>query len=319
MEAGDCCRDDTVAGLTPADRYVALVETERNHKLLEWLAALGGAITVVAVVVKAVASLPPVKSYFSDRREYKKMRDREQDVLKAILTSRIGKIIRQDDDTSHSIKLVPVTNGSSVWKSHLDVAGSWYVSALEYLVSEGYLSKRDGEGGSTYILTSPGERVIERFANRLCSHQFTGRFRDGVHQAKLARLNTQMLIGTVHTAIGAEPLGMETEPYANILCIPPAEQNDGVVAKAYIIAEGLPVAKGDTVFVKFEDTPYHIHTYLTPRWAGNRFLGEGEKQVPTATLAVRDIQPSGNGNQILSLSPGRLMRPVRTGGDNGDA
>lgn len=128
-----------------------------------------------------------------------------------------------------------------------------------------------------------------------------------------------MLTGTVHTAIGAEPLGVETQPYANIFCIPPAEQKDGVVAKAYIIAEGLPVAKGDTVFVKFEDPPYQIHTYLTPRWAGNRFLGEREKQVPTATLTVRGIQPSGNGNQILSLSPGRLMRSVRPGGDNDDA
>ena len=283
--------------------------------MFEWLSVLGS-ISGIAVIVKAVLSFPPVKSYFSDRREYKKMGDTERDILKAIKTTRTGTIIRQDDEISHSVKLIPVANGPDVWKSHLNVAGLWYVSALEHLVSEGYLRKKDGEEGSIYNLTSLGERFIGRFAKRLCSHQYTGRFRDDFHQAKLARLNTQMLTGTLHTAIGAEPLGVETQPYANIFCIPPAEQKNGVVAKAYIIAEGLPVAKGYTVFVKFEGTPYHIHTYLTPRWSGNRFLGEGEKQVPTATLAVKDIQPSGNGNQILSLSPGRLMRPVKSGGDN---
>lgn len=270
------------------------------------LSALGDFANIVLAVIAvfALTRIMDLESYFSDRRKYRSMDGRVRDMLKAINTTRMG-IIRPEGGINQFIHLIPHTNGPNVRESHLAVSRSWYMPALEYLVGEGFLIQEDSEECSIYKLTSSGERFIEKFAKRLYSHRFTGRFKDGVHQAKLARLNTQVLTGTVHTAIGAEPLGVETQPYANIFCIPPAEQKDGVVAKAYIIAEGLPVAKGDTVFVKFEDAPYHIHTYLTPRWAGNRFLGEGEKQVPTAAFGVKDIQPSGNGFQILSLSQER--------------
>lgn len=268
---------------------------------MEWLLAAFGAISGVAVVVKAVALFPPVKSYFSDRREYKECGDKERDILKAVLTSRTG-FIRPEGGINQFIRLIPHLN---IREGYLAVSRSWYMPALEYLVGERYLIEEDSEEGSIYILTSSGKRFVERFAKKLCSHKFTGPFEDGVHQAKVDTLSIQVITGTVHTTIGGKPLG-KTEAYPagywDVLCISPEKQNDGVVAKAYIIAEDLPVTKGDPVVIKFEDAPYHIHTYLTPRWAGNRLLGEGEKQVPTAAFTVKDIQPSGNGFQILNLS-----------------
>ncbi len=272
--------------------------------MLEWLAALGAMATIIALLVKAVASFPPVKSHFSDRREYKVCGDKERDILKAVLTSRTG-LIRPEGGVNQFIRLIPHPN---IREGYLTVSRSWYMPALEYLVGEGYLIEEDSEEGSIYKLTSSGNRFIERFAKKLCDHKFTGPFEDGVHQAKVDRLCIQVITGTVHTTIGGKPLG-KTEAYPagywDIHYIPPAKQKDGVVAKAYIIAEDLTVAKRDPVVVKFEDAPHHIHTFPSPRWTGSGFIAEGEEQAPTAAFTVKDIQPSGNGFQILSLSQER--------------
>ena len=293
--------------------------------MTEWLSVLGDIANILLAIlaVLAVTKFLDLNSFFSDRQKYKKMSEEGRDILKAVMSFRTGRLIRQDREMTQFIRLVPTGNGANVRISHINVSGH-YRFALEYLVYERYLKEGDREDYAEYILTSLGEGFIERLSKKLCSRQYpgrvryAGRVRDDVHHAKMQRLNTQYILGTVHTAIGAEPLGFETDPYANIVCIPPTKQKNGVVAHAYIIAEDLSVAKGDTVFVKFEDVPYHIHTYLTPRWAGNRFLGEEEKQVPTAIFTVKDIQQA-NGNQILVLSPGRLMMEVTTGDKNDKA
>ncbi len=296
---------------------------ERLIKLLPVLGDIANILLAVLAVL-AVTKFLDLASFFSDRQKYKKMSEEERDILKAIMSNRIGTLIRKDGDVSQSIRLIPKEEGADVWNSHLSLSGLWYGAALESLNYEGYIRKADREDGKIYSLTPSGKRFIERFARKLRSHQYpgrvryAGRVRDDVHHAKMQRLNNQYILGTVHAAIGTEPLGVETDPYANIVCIPPKKQKDGVVAHAYIIAKELPVVNGDTVFVKFEDVPYHIRTYLTPRWAGNRFLGEEEKQVPTAIFTVKDIQQA-NGNQILVLSPGRLMREVTTGDKNDKA
>ena len=287
--------------------------------MIEWLSVLGDISNIVlaSIGVGAIVLSPNIRAYFSGIWEYRNMRGKERDILKVIMSTRIGTLIRKDGEVAQFIQLVPIEDGANVWISHINVSGH-YRFALDHLVHEGYLKEGNGEEGVEYILTSLGERFIERFSKNLRSHKYAGSVRDDVHHAKMQRLNTQYILGTVHAAIGAEPLGVETDPYANIFCIPPTKQKNGVVAHAYIIAKELPVVNGDTVFVKFEDVPYHIHTYLTPRWAGNRFLGEEEKQVPTAIFTVKGIQQA-NGNQILVLSPGSLMMEVTTGDKNDKA
>lgn len=161
----------------------------------EWLAVSAAISSILSLVIAVGAIMwallsPDVRAYLTIKWEYRQLRPRERDILKAVMTSRMGILIRQDSEISQSITLIPNTDGSDVSKSHISIAGIWYVSALEHLVSEGHLRKKDGEDDSIYILTSSGERFIEKFSKRLCSHQFTGRLRDGVHQAKLSRLNT---------------------------------------------------------------------------------------------------------------------------------
>jgi len=276
--------------------------------LLEWLAAFG-AISGVAVVVRAVASFSPVKSYFSDRREYKKYGDKERDILKAIMTTRTGTLKRDDDAINQSISLVPMEDGAYVRNGYLDVAR--YRSALEYLVDEGCLRKGDGEDGIKHILTPSGQRFIEKFSKKLSSHQFVGSFSDGVHHAKMQRLNTQCIYGTVHMAMGTPPLGEVNDPYSSVIaCIPPKEQKDGVIAIAYIIGKDLPVKEGDMVLVQFSEVPYHIRTFLSPRWTGTEFFQEGDTHVPTENFTVRNIHSREDRITEIGLSNGRLMNPV---------
>ena len=312
MAAGDCCRDNADTGLTPADRYMALAETERNPKLLEWLAAFG-AISGVAVVVKAAASLPPVKSYFSNRREYKECGDKERDIMKAVMTSHMGKIIRQNGETYPSIELVPLPhiNAPIVRKSHLSVTGRDYGFALDYLVSKGYLKEESKEDAPTYFITHLGDRFIGTFASKLSVHKFTETFKDAVQDAKIERLSVQRIEGTVHATVFGQPLGDPDALCAIIKCYPPAEQINGIVARAYVIGEDLPVLEGDTVYVQFDQSPYHIRTHEHERWPDKRFT----RNVPivhTGRFVVRDTRPMNNGIQEISLVPDRTMRPVRT-------
>lgn len=275
--------------------------------MLELLGVAGAIASIASLVI--VIGFPGVRSYFLDRWRYKKMRPTERDILKAIVSLRAGRLIRQDCEATKLIQLVPIEDGPNVWISHLNVAGHYYVSALEWLAEEGYLRKNDGEGSEEYTLTSSGERFIEKFSKNLLSHQYVGRVRDDVHRARLFRLCEQWIEGTVHTSIGAPPLGCESAHYATLCCLPPAKQENGIVAITYITGKDLPVNEGDMVFVKFEQAPYYLDTYPSPRWI-YRASEQVDEHVPTGVFTVRNIHSREDGITEISLSNRRLMHPV---------
>ena len=257
---------------------------------LELSAAIFSIISGVIAIAGLVSALlsPNVRELFTVKWEYRQMRPAERDILKVIKATRTAVLIRQDNELAQFIQLEPKEDGPYVEKSHLTISGHYW-SALEKLVHEGYLRKRDGEDGITYVLTSLGERFIERFKGKLEAHRYAGTFLDAVQDAKVKRLSVQIILGTVHTAIGAPPLGEVDDPYATtIACIPPKERMGGIVAIAYIIGKDLPVNEGDMVFVKFEQTPYHIDTYPSPRWI-YRVSEDVDEHVPTGNFTVRNI------------------------------
>ena len=280
----------------------------------EWLTWLGAVSSIVSLVI-AVGAIawallsPNIRAYFTVKWEYRQMRQGERDIFKAIMTSRTTVLIRKDIEMSQFIQSAPKENGPRVERSHLNISGTYW-AGLENLVREGYLRKRDEEDGIEYVLTSLGEQFIERFKDKLNSHKFAGTFHDAVQDAKVNRLSTQIILGTVHTAIGAPPLGDVDDPYSShIACIPPKERESGVIAIACIIGKELPVKEGDMVLVQFNEVPHHIHTFQQPRWTGIDFFQEGDKHVPTGNFTVRNIHSREDGITELSLSSRRIMRP----------